>query len=402
MRTFRYKARSSFGADVDGVTEANTQDEAVIQLKDEGYIVTTIEEVTGDIDIDLRMGNKKTKDKTLAIMCSQFAIILEAGLPIVRTLELVAGQTEDKTLKNVLANVANDVAAGYELAGSFEKHGGNLPVTFIESIRAGEQSGNLSTVFDRLAAFYRKQSETSGKVKSAMMYPAFVMLVAVVVVGIIMVFAVPTFMTTFESMDIELPLPTQIMIWGSNFLTRWWWLIVLLGVAAYVAVQVAKRRSEDFHLWWSQRGTLIPVIGRMTLMNSSAQYASTMAMMMTAGLAAPQAVEITSRTIENFYMGYQLATTVPDLEAGRPIAACLKKIEVYPQLVVEMTGVGEETGELEHTLEVVSQYYDFEVKEATDRAIGMLEPLTIVMLAGIVVIILLAVYLPMFSIYGGL
>jgi type IV pilus assembly protein PilC len=400
VKAFRYKARSSYGANVDGIVEANTKDEAVAQLKDEGYIVTSIEVSGGEHDIDLKIGSKKTKEKTLAIMCSQFAIILEAGLPIVRTLQLVAGQTDDKTLAEILSNVADDVAAGYELATSFEKHGPNLPATFIESVRAGEQSGNLTIVFQRLADFYRKQSETKGKVKSAMMYPSFVMIVAVIVVAVIMIFAVPTFKTTFASMGGDLPLPTQIMINTSEFLVKFWWVFVVVIAAAVLGIQFAKRRNEEFHLKWSQLGTKIPVLGKITTMSSAAQYASTMAVMMTAGLSASQAVEVTSRTIGNYYMGHCLATCVPDLEAGRPIAETLEKTEAYPKLVTEMTGVGEQTGELEHTLEVVSDYYDFEVKEATDRAIGMMEPMTIVLLAGIVAVILLAVYLPMFSIYG--
>ncbi len=400
MKAFKYTARSSYGATVDGIIEANTKDEAIAQLKDDGYIVTKIEASGGEHDIDLRIGGKKTKEKTLSIMCSQFAIILEAGLPIVRTLELVAGQTEDKTLKEILSNVANDVAAGYELAGSFEKHGGHLPTTFIESVRAGEQSGNLTLVFRRLADFYRKQSETKGKVKSAMMYPAFIMVVAVIVVGVIMVFAVPTFKSTFEGMGTELPVPTKIVIAMSEFLSKFWWVIVLIAGGIFGGIQLAKRKSEDFHLKWSQLGTKLPVLGRVTTMSCSSQYASTMAVMMTAGLSSAQSVDVTARTISNYYMGYKLAEIVPDLEAGKPLGESLAKSAAYPPLVTEMTGVGEETGELEHTLEVVSDYYDFEVQEATSRAIGMLEPITICLLAGIVCLVLLAVYLPMFSIYG--
>lgn len=400
MRAFKYTARSSYGATVDGVVEANTREEAVIQLKDDGYIVTSIEESGSEHDIDLRIGSKKTKDKTLSVMCNQFAIILEAGLPIVRTLELIANQTEDKTLKEILDNVASDVAAGYELASSFEKHGGHLPTTFIESIRAGEQSGNLVLVFKRLATFYRKQSETSGKVKSAMMYPSFIMGVAVIVVGVIMVFAVPTFKTTFDSMGTAMPLPTQILINASDFMVAWWWVIALAIVLVIGGIQLAKHKSESFRLKWSKLGTKVPVLGKINVMSSASQYASTMAVMMMAGLSSSHAVAVTSRTITNYYMGYMLGSIVPDLEAGRPLAEMLAGTGAYPQLATEMTGVGEETGELEHTLEVVSEYYDFEVQEATARAIGMLEPITICLLAGIVAIILLAVYLPMFSIYG--
>lgn len=403
MRAYKYTARSSYGAKVEGIAEANTRDEAIAQLKDDGYIVQTIEEAGNERDINLNLGGrKKIKDKALSILSSQLSIILEAGLPIVRTLELVGAQTEDKTLQEIILNTADDVAAGYRFADSLKKHGPTLPTTFVESVRAGEDSGNLPLVFSRLATFYRKQSETSGKVKSALMYPAFVMGVAVVVVGIIMIFAVPTFKTTFDSLGSELPLPTQILIGTSDFMVNFWWVIVLIIVVAVLSVQILKRRSDTFHLKWSEIGTRIPVLGRVTTMNSASQYASTMAVMMAAGLATPQAVEVTANTISNYYMGVELGKIVPDLEAGRPLGEMLAKTGAYPQLVTEMTGVGEETGELEHTLEVVSEYYDFEVQEATSRAIGMLEPMIIVFLAGIVALVLLAVYMPMFSMYDAI
>jgi type IV pilus assembly protein PilC len=190
------------------------------------------------------------------------------------------------------------------------------------------------------------------------------------------------------------------MINASDFMVAWWWVFVLAIIVGVVSVQFAKRKSEAFHLRWSQMGTKVPVQGKINTMSSASQYASTMAVMMMAGLSSSQAVAVTARTLTNFYMGYQLASIVPDLEAGRPLAETLSATGAFPQLATEMTGVGEETGELEHTLEVVSDYYDFEVQEATARAIGMLEPITICLLAGIVCIILLAVYLPMFSIYG--
>ncbi len=402
MKAYKYTARSSYGAKVDGVIEANTKDEAIAILKDDGMIVHSIEASGGEHDIDLRLGGKKTKEKTLAVMCNQFGIILDAGLPIVRTLELVAGQTEDKSLKAILGEVANEVAAGYELADSFIKYGPNLPTTFIESIRAGEQSGNLSLVFQRLADFYRKSSETKGKVKSALMYPAFVMVVAVIVVGVIMIFAVPTFKTTFEGMGTEMPLPTQILIGMSDFLSKFWWVILLIGGAIFGGIQLAKKKNEAFHLKWSEIGTKLPVMGKINTMGSSSQYASTMAVMMEAGLSTPRAVEVTSRTLANYYMGYKLSSIVPDLEAGKPLAECMAGTEAFPRLVTEMTGVGEQTGELEHTLQVVSDYYDFETQEATSRAIALIEPAIIVVLAAVVCLVLLAVYLPMFSIYGAM
>ena len=402
VKTFKYSARRISSGDVqDGVIEANSQDEAIAQLKEDGLIVSKFEEVQTAHDIDLRIGGRRAKEKSLAIMCNQFAIVLKAGLPIVRTIELVADQTDDKTLKAILTDVADDVAAGYSLADSFEKHGSGLPVTFIETVHAGENSGNLDTVFERLSNYYEKSAKSKGKVKSAMIYPSFVMGVAVIVVAVIMVFAVPTFKSTFESMGADLPLPTKLMISTSDFMTRYFLVIVGVIAAIVVGIKLLKRYNENFRIAWSRLGTRVPVIGKIIVMSASSQYAGTMSIMMTAGLPVVQAVDVAAKTISNYYMAHALASVEPAVESGKPLAESIARTEAFPHLVSEMTGVGEDTGTLESTLEVISEYYDNEVETLTARAIGLLEPITIVILAVIVCVILLAVYLPMFSIYGS-
>ena len=409
MKTFNYTARSLEGGQVTGVAEANTQDEAVRQLKDMNLIVVKISEVGGsDREIDLKLGTRKAKEKSLAILCDQFAILLRAGLPIVRTLELLADQTEDKTLAKILSATADDVAAGYSLADSMGKHGDGLPPTFIESIRAGEESGSLEIVFQRLKNYYEKTSRTKAKVKSAMVYPTFVMIVAVVVVAIIMIFAVPVFKDTFASMGTEMPAITQFVIDSSDFWVHWWWVMVIIVIALVIGVKLAKR-NDTFHYWWSKLGVKLPfgnintpVIGRINLMNAASQYAGTMSVMMTAGLPIVRAVSVTARSMSSYFMGASLENVVPSLEAGKPLAACLQAEGTLPQLAVEMTAVGEQTGSLETTMEVISEYYDNEVETASARAMSVLEPIIIVVLAVIVFVLLLSVYLPMFSMYGGI
>ena len=395
MKTFKYNARSQEGTAVDGVIEANTQDEAIELLKGEGLIVGVIEESGKTTDIDLRLGGRRVKDKTLSVVCKQFSIILKAGIPIVRALQLVGDQTQDKTLKEILRLCADDVAAGYPLADSFEKHGTALPPTFIETVRAGESSGNLEVCFDRLASYYEKTSKARSKVTNAMIYPIFVLIVAVV--AVLMVFAVPTFKSTFESMGQELPGLTKAMIAISDFFVNDWMVIVGVIAGVVIAWKVAKAKSEDFRLWVARMATRLPVLGAINSMNATAQYAGTMAVMMQAGLPVVQAVEVTARSISNYYMATALAATQPDLEAGKPLGESMKRTEAFPDLVVEMTTVGEDTGSLESTLNVMSEYYDNEVANATQRALSILEPATIVFLGLIVGAILLAVYIPMFT-----
>ena len=402
MKAFNYIARSEAGGQVVGLAEANSREEAILQLKESGLIVVSIEEAADSKrNLDLFLGAKKTKEKALSIVCNQFAILLKAGLPITRTLELIANQTEDKTLAGVLKNAADDVAAGYSLAASFERNGSNLPTTFIESIRAGEESGSLELVFERLSNYYEKTSKTKAKVKGAMIYPVFVMAIAVIVVIIIMIFAVPVFKDSFASMGEELPAITQFVIDSSDFLTHWWWLLAVVVLLVFIGIKIAKK-NDDFRLLWSKLGTTVPVLGRINLMNAASEYAGTMSVMMSAGLPIVKAIGVTARSMTNYYMGHSLEQTMPDLEAGKTLAAALQAEGTLPELAIEMSAVGEQTGALETTLEVISEYYDNEVETATASAMSLLEPMIIVVLAGIVFVLLLSVYLPMFSMYGSI
>lgn len=400
MKAYNYKARTDAGAPIDGVIEANTSEEAVEKLRESGLIVESIKLAAGSGGMDLRLGGTRARDKELSVMCNQFAIILKAGMPIVRTLELVAGQTADKSLKGVLNEVAADVSAGYGLADSFAKHSSELPSTFIESIRAGETSGTLDQVFSRMAGYYDRTAKSKSKAKSALIYPAFVCVLAVVVVAVIMVFAVPAFARTFESMNMELPAITKFLIASSNWWSQWFLVVAFLVVAALLVIQLAKR-NPSFRESWSKLGLAVPVLGKIAEANGAHQYASTMSMMMSAGIPVTDAISITSRSMSNAYMASQLASTQVDVEAGKPLATSLGKTEAFPDLVVEMTGIGEQTGSLESTLDVMADYYADEVETTSARALSLLEPIIIVVLAAIVCGILLAVYLPMFTMYGG-
>ena len=401
MKTFAYHARTASGSEVDGVTSANTVDEAIAGLRAGGLVVASIkEENEGQNDVRGILGPRKAKDKTLSVLCSQLAIIMKSGLPLPRALRMVAEQTTDRALERVFNDVADDITAGAGLADSFVRHGSNLPATFIETVRAGEESGNLDVVFDNLAKYYDKSAKASGKVKSAMIYPSFVLGVAVIVVIVIMVFAVPTFKSTFESFGGELPVPTQVMINVSNFMVNWWPLLIGIVVGLIVAFRLALR-NDSFHMACSRLALRLPVFGKIIASGSTAQFASTMSMMVHAGLAMPKAVEVCSRSIANYSMAASLGSVVGELEAGHSLAGSLRRTQAYPALACEMVEVGEETGSLHNTLGVLADYYDNETATATERALSLLEPITIVLLAGIVVMILLAVYLPMFSIYGS-
>lgn len=402
MKTFKYVARTLKGDRITGVIEADTQEEAIAELRMQHAVVVSVSEVPQrgrDFTIG---GHRRIKDKTLALMCSQFSIIMGAGLPIVRTVELVAEQTPYRPVKQMLMDVASDISAGYGLADSFVNHGGSLlSSTFVETVRAGERSGSLQEVFQRLNTYYDHTSRAKSKVASAMIYPCFVVAVAIVVIGIIMVYAVPMFKSTFESLGAELPFVTKVMIGSSDFFVSNWAIILAVIVVLVITVRLVRRTDSGANLF-ARWALGVPLFGRINRMNAATQYAGTMSILLSAGLSVIDSVEITARVIGNRLISSEMAGMLVDLEAGKRLGVTLAKVGEFPDLVVEMTAVGEETGSLEYTLGVIAEYYDNEVSIATQRALSILEPTIIVVLAVFVVMVLFSVYIPLFTMYGAM
>ncbi|HHT25546.1 MAG TPA: type II secretion system F family protein [Clostridiaceae bacterium] len=401
MITYKYKALSKDGMAVEGVIKAHDRNDAVFKLKNEYGIIVDIKEVTSLDLFTKKEGTGKVKDKDIALMCQQFSILLTAGLPIARTVELVGVRSESKVLKQILTSVAEDVTAGYNLAGSFQTRAKNLPVNFIETIRAGEESGSLEMAFGRLASFFEKKANISGKVKSALTYPIMVIIVAVIVIAVIMGYAVPVFTNVFVGMGVELPLPTRILIAMSDFFK-----VATIPIICIIAVLIIMyrllKKKESWAIRFDKIKLKLPVVGKINIMNAASQFANTFSTMLAAGVPAVRALGITARSLPNAYMADEILNTVGMVEQGYSIGNALRQVNELPELLVEMTAVGEDSGSMEHTLEVVGHYYDTEVEYVTSRAVKLIEPVIIVVLAAFVAFILLSVYLPMFSMYDSI
>lgn len=401
MQTYKYTAISKDGATVNGVVEAFDEYAAVAKIKENCTLVTKITPVKATRRSGTVVFGQKIKEKELAIICAQFAIILKAGMPIVHAVELIAQQSDSKRMKKLLTSVASDVSDGIGLAHSFETKETELPVTFIETVRAGEESGTLPQAFQRLQAYFDRSAKLKGKIQAAMVYPLFTILVAIAVVAVIMIKAVPTFVSSFEAMGTQLPFATRILIALSNFFVGWWWLLAAIAVIA-VFVWRVWGHSETGRLKQNTWKLKLPVLGKINLMRGASQYASTMTTLLTAGISIQQAVAVTGNVMDNAYIGHQLSAQLPKLEEGKPLSECLRSCPTLPPMLVDMTGVGEETGTMEQTLEVVSDYYNSETELRAQKAVNLLEPIIICVLAVIVVLILLAVYLPMFTLYDSM
>ena len=407
MKTYRYKGMTSSGASVEGVVEAFDQNDAVIKAKENCRVLVSVEPVSGgkmndimNADLGDLLSGGKIKPKALTLLCSQLSIELRAGLPLVSALKLVAENEENKILKRILTEVADDVHAGNGLADSFATRGPGLPRTFIETVRAGEESGKLDETFERLQTYYEKSSAVSAKVASAMVYPAMLIAVAVLVVGIIMVFAVPVFESSFASQGNELPLPTKLLIAMSHFMVDNWLLLIAI-IAAVALTLFFYGKTENGRHMYARLALTFPGINLVNRMNAAAQFASTLSTMLASGLPLVGAARITGSTADNLLISEDIEKAVTGIIEGNRLADGMKQSPWFPQLLKEMVTVGEETGKLEDTLNVISEYYTKEVDNAVKRALEILNPCITIVLALIVVFILLSVYLPMFGMYGS-
>ncbi|MCI9026461.1 MAG: type II secretion system F family protein [Lawsonibacter sp.] len=402
MPTYRYEGAYAGGERVTGVVEAVSQTAAVAQIRQSCEVVLSLKEVPRAAVRDPLARFQRISAKSLALTCRQFAIILKAGLPLVQTVDLVAEQCPDRALGRLLRQVSEDVSNGWSLSYSFSQRGErSLPVTFRETVRAGEESGDLLSSFDRMAEYYHRMNKTRESVVSALTYPAFVLAVAAVVVAIIMGYAVPTFTGMFQSMDVELPWVTVALIGVSNFFQRY--ALVLLGVMA-LAVFLLRLYglTEKGGAVLAGLQLKLPLIGEVVHMSGASQFAHTMSTLLTAGMPILQAIEVSGRTMTNQCMSGEVLNTLPGVEGGRPLGECMSYARELPPMLVQMTAVGEATGSMESTLKVLAEYYDNEVEVRTKRALALLEPTIIVVLAVFVVFILMAVYLPMFSMYSAI
>lgn len=402
MPTYKYEAAYSSGERVNGVVEAVSRSDAVAQIRQSCEVVLSLKEVPRTAVRDPLARFQKISAKSLALTCQQFAIILKAGMPLVQTVDLVAEQCPDRTLSRLLRQVSEDVSNGWSLSYSFTQRGEKtLPATFRETVRAGEESGDLLSAFRRLADYFERMNKTRESVVSALTYPAFVIVVAAGVIGIIMTFAVPTFTSMFESMDIDLPWTTVALIALSHFFQRY--SLVLLGVIALALLALQAFRMTDRGGIVLARAQLkIPIIGAIVRMSGASQFAHTMSTLLTAGMPILQAIEVSGRTMTNLCMAQDIAATLPGVEGGRGLGECMSYSRELPAMLVQMTAVGEATGSMESTLRVLAEYYDNEVDVRTKRALSLLEPTIIIVLSVFVVFILMAVYLPMFSMYSAI
>ena len=400
MNTYKYTALSPDGTPTKGVVQAVDEYDAVDKIKATCPIVTNISAVKGKKGIlNAEIGGRKINQKNLSVMCSQFAIILQSGVNIARAMEMISTQIDDKKLKKILAGAAQDVSQGTGVADSFERNGPDLPATFIESVRAGEKSGTIDRSFRQMEQYYERAYKTEQKVRQALTYPAFVIVIAIVVLIVVMAKVIPTLAATFSDLGGKMPAITKAMIGMSHFFGSHWIPIVSVIVLMALGIEISTL-TEKGHIFWSRVALKMPVVGNINVLSASSQFANTMAVLLSAGLGVDEAVDVTGKSLSNYILKAEVRNITSYLQEGRSLGDCMKRCKHFPDTLVDMCSVGEETGELDQTLRTTGQYFDNEADHATKQAVAKLEPAILILLAFFAGFIVFAIYLPIFTMYN--
>jgi type IV pilus assembly protein PilC len=405
MAEFFYEALDKGGKQVRGVIDAANEDVIIEKLRGMGYYplkVSQNKKSAADVDLSalpgLRQITHRIKTKHIMTVTRQLATLIDAGLPIVRSLNILTEQTESVLFKEKLQKIGRDIEGGSSLSEALSKHPRVFDNLYVNMVRAGEIGGVLEAVLNKIAQFLEKREALKGKIKSAMMYPIVVSVLAILIVGFILIFIMPKFVDIFSQLGAELPALTQFLVDASNVLTSWKAIFVVVGVVALIAIfKLIVSTREGKHVF-DQITLKLPVFGTLLRKVAIARFASTLATLVTSGVPILQALDIVRDTSGNEVIARAMDKVYQSVKDGETIHEPLKACPVFPPLVVHMVAVGEETGAIDQMLNKVSEAYEREVDDTVEALTSILEPVLIVGLGAIVGVIVVALYLPLFSI----
>ena len=395
MPVFQYTARTLKGELQSGEVDLPSRDDVIAHLRKNRMVVVQVRPAPKQIKLSFKFGGGvKTRD--VVIMTRQFATMINAGLPLVQALGILADQTENKILANVTRQVVYDVESGNTLADALRKHPKAFSDLFVNMVAAGEAGGILDTILLRLAQFLEKNDAIIRKVKGAMVYPVVIMSVAAIAITVLLIFVIPTFQSMFASVNLELPLPTRIVIGASNVLKHYWWAIIGFFVALFFAITrwyktaPGKLQIDTFLL-------NVPVLGDVLRKSAVSRFTRTLGTLISSGVSILDGLEITARTAGNQVIHNAVMASRASIAGGETIAAPLQKSKVFPPMVISMIAVGEQTGGLDEMLSKIADFYDEEVDAAVSTLLSLMEPIMIVVLGVIVGGMVVAMYLPIFD-----
>jgi len=397
MPTFEWRGRGRTGQDQTGVLVADSKDAVIASLRRQQIVVTAVKEKGKEIAVP-KLGGK-VPPQLVAVFTRQFSVMIDAGLPLVQCLEILGSQQEHKGFKRALIQVRQDVESGSNLADAMRKHPKIFNDLFTNMVAAGEAGGILDTILQRLAMYIEKAVKLNSQVKSAMIYPVAVISIACIVVTIILWKVIPVFASLFAGLGATLPLPTIIVIHLSNFIADYWWLIGGLLFGGSYAIQ---RYHQTYKGKRVLDGILLkmPVLGMLLRKIAVARFCRTLATLTSSGVPILDGLQITARTAGNSIIEDAIMATRKSVEEGKTISEPLGDTDVFPAMVVQMIAVGEQTGALDTMLTKIADFYEDEVDVAVAGLMKLLEPVLIAFLGVAIGGIVIAMYMPMFSLIG--
>ena len=404
MPTFRFKGRQrSTGAVIEGERVALNRQALVSALRAERIMPISIAEGKKGYGIWAKLTAKNTPvgAEDLAIFTKQFSVMLEAGMPLVQSMGILAEQQENETMKKTLNSIKDDVEGGATLADAMRKHPKVFDNLFVNMISAGEAGGILDIILQRLSVFVEKIVKLRRAVISASVYPVIVITVAAGIVVAILVFVIPTFAELFKNMNAALPLPTRIVMGVSDFLVAYTPGIIVAGVALgvgfqrYYATEGGKFNIDGLTL-------KIPIFGAVIQKIIIARFSRTLGTLLSSGISILEALDITAHTAGNMVVEKALLNARMEVQEGKTLVEPIQRAKMFPPMVVQMIGVGEETGELDQMLQKLADFYEDEADAAIANFLTLIEPLLIVFLGGVIGGIVIAMYMPIFSLVGKL
>jgi type IV pilus assembly protein PilC len=403
MPAYVWEATTRAGAAKKGELEATDQAAARALLRRQGFKSITVKTKPKDLMEYLPFLKQKVKEKEVVVFCRIFATMINAGLPLIQCLDLLAEQEANKTFQKIIRTVKEDIEGGTTLTDALKKYPDIFDQLFVNLVAAGESGGILDVILQRLSAYMEKAMKLKSKVKGAMTYPASVLVISIGVVALLLIKVIPVFQKMFEGMGGELPGPTQFLVNASEFAQRYW----LIAVAIVVAIGYAFKR-----FYATEKGTLMidamvlkaPVFGPLIKKVAVAKFTRTLSTMMSSGVPILEGLSIVSKTAGNKIIENALVKVRASISEGKTIAEPLVEADIFPPMVVQMIAVGEATGALDTMLAKIADFYDDEVDAAVEALTALLEPFMMVFLGGVVGGMIIAMYLPIFkmaSVVGG-
>lgn len=402
MTSFSYRALGRDGTEIRGSLQAENEQAAILKIRRNYPVLLSIRKQSEKRSLrqllELELGGRQIKPKILSVLCSQIAIMLRSGMTIAQVIHILAEQSTEKQLRRMMKQAAKEVEAGSTVAHALEQYQSYFPPTFIETVRIGEEAGTLDVSFERLAQFYEKSYQTREKIKSALTYPVFVIVVAMIVLFFVIANVLPTLVGVFAELDGELPALTRMLIRMSDFLADTW-IAVLLFLLLLSLLFSLYGKTPNGKLLQAKCALLLPYIGTVNRLNAAAQFADTLTVLMQNGIVLDRAVSTTARVMENALFQKEVAAIQTDMEEGYSLSDCLRAASCFPAAMVDMCAVGEESGDLEHALKQMADYCSHEADYRTQRFLVLLEPMLLLALSLFAGILVAAIYLPIFTMY---